>query len=182
MAREDQRRIVGEILEEIQREALIGNALEHYVKTCRGRLAVQRIDPFTGTEETLILKGDVTNPKTREDDYMVSLFTQFDAQWFRQNNRELIEQGYIVPHTPEISDALLVNIITDDEITEILSKPFMALKHRLAKFTSPIPVDRFLRKAKEMNRPVGTVDFITKRLAELQQEDHVVDSHITMEI
>lgn len=165
------RQIVGEILEEIQRKAIAGEVLEQYVKACIGRLAVQRIDPFTGREETVILKGDVTNPNTDREGYTIALYTDLDAEWFRRANRGHIRRGALVLDTEKAREELLVNSITDEEIEQVLSKPFFSLKAILDRFTSPIPVERVLRKAKQMNKAVGTVAAIEKRLAELQEAE-----------
>lgn len=165
------REIVGQIREEIQRKAISGEVQERYVKACVGRLAVQRIDPFTGREETVILKGDVTNPKADKEKFTVLLYTDLDTEWFKRANRTLIERGLLVPDTTKAREAFLINSISDEEIEKVLSEPFFSLKAKLDKFTSPVPVDRILRKAKEMNKTVGTVTAIEKRLAELQEAE-----------
>lgn len=178
------RQIVGEILEEIQRKAIAGEVQEQYVKACVGRLAVQRIDPFTGREETIILRGDVTDPKADKEGYTVSLYTNLDAEWFKRANKGHIRRGALVLDTPKVIEELLINSITDEEIERVLSEPFFTLKAKLDKFTSPIPVQRILRKAKLMNKTVGTVAAIEKRLAELQEAEFkdVVELETTYEV
>ena len=178
------REIVGQIREEIQRKAISGEVQEQYVKACVGRLAIQRIDPFTGREETVILKGDVTNPEVDKDEITVLLYTDLDAQWFKRANKKLIERGLLVPDTTKAREAFLVNSISDDEIEKVLSEPFFSLKAKLDKFTSPTPVDRIRRKAKLMNKTVGTVNAIEKRLAELQEAEFadVVELETTFEV
>ena len=181
---ETPRELVGDIREEIQRKAIAGEVKEQYVKACRGRLAVQRIDPFTGREETLILKGDVTDPKADKEGYVVHLYTDLDAQWFKRANRTLIERGLIVPDTPKVREAFLVNSISDAEIEQILSEPFFSLKSKLDKFTSSVPVERILRKAKEMDKTVGFINAIEKRLSELQELEigNVAELETTFEV
>ena len=168
------REIVGQIREEIQRKAISGEVKEQYVKACVGRLAIQRIDPFTGREETVILKGDITDSEVDKDDITVLLYTDLDAEWFRRANKKLIERGLLVPDTTKVREAFLINSISDDEIEKVLSEPFFSLKAKLDKFTSPIPVDRILRKAKLMNKTIGTVNAIEARLSELQEAEVTV--------
>jgi hypothetical protein len=38
----------------------------------------------------------------------------------------------------------------------------------LAEFTSPVPVRRFLLKAEQMNRPIGTVNHIKQVLEQME--------------
>ena len=177
------REIVGQIREEIQRRAISGEVKEQYIKACVGRLAIQRIDPFTGREETVILKGDITDPKVDKDEITVLLYTDLDAQWFKRANKKLIERGLLVPDTTKIRESLIINSISDNEIEKVLSEPFFSLKAKLDKFTTPTPVDRILRKAKLMNKTVGTINAIEKRLAELQEAEVTVsDLETTYEL
>jgi hypothetical protein len=48
------------------------------------------------------------------------------------------------------------------------------LKNKLAEFTSPVPVRRFLLAAERMNRPVGTVNYIKEVLEDMETKDVVV--------
>lgn len=178
------RELVGQIREEIQRKAILGEVQAQYIKACVARLAVQRIDPFTGREETVILKGDVTDPKADKEGFTVSLYTDLDVEWFKRANRVAIERGSLVLDTTKAREAFLINSISDEEIERILSEPFFTLKSKLDKFTSPVPVDRILRKAKLMNKTIGTVNAIEKRLAELQEAEFsgVVELDTTYEV
>lgn len=164
--------LAGEIKEQIQAKALKGEVLEHYIKACRGRLAIELIDPLSGKAITRILRGDTTDPELDNEDAVVPLYTEFDKQYFLKENKGLINAGYIVPHTPEYIEEIQVNIITEAELVEALDKPFFAVKALLDKFTSPIPVERLLRKAKELNKTTGVVEAIEKRLAELQEVEY----------
>ena len=164
--------LAGEIKEQIQSKALRGEVLEHYIKACRGRLAVELIDPLAGESVIRVLKGDTTDPDLDDEDAVVPLYTEYDKQYFLRENKGLIKRGFIVPHTPEYIEEIQVNVITEDELTEALDKPFFAVKALLDKFTSPIPVERLLRKAKELNKTSGVLDAITTRLAELQEEEY----------
>lgn len=164
--------LAGEIKEQIQSKALRGEVLEHYIKACRGRLAVDLIDPLAGEAVTRILKGDTTDPSLDDEEAVVPLYTEYDKQYFLRENKGLIRRGLIVPHTPEHIEEIQVNVITEDELVEALDKPFFAVKALLDKFTSPVPVERLLRKAKELNKTSGVTDAIKMRLAALQEKEY----------
>jgi len=163
--------LLGDILEGIQRKALDDDPEIHYIKTERGRLAVQYIDPFSGREETLMLKGDVTDPDADLTDAMIPLYTKYDIKFFEKKNRKLIETGKLAPHTPELMELQRINAISEDELQEVMEAPFFTMRSRLNQFTSPAPVERALRMAQELNRPVKTIEFIKACLAELQGEN-----------
>lgn len=165
-------RLTDKLLEEIQARALKGEVQEWYIKTVRSRVAVQVINPFTGEHEDRILNGDITLPDINLDDCMVPLYTDHDTKYFEQTNHILIKKGLLVPYNPEVEEERLVNAITDEELEEALNKKFFAVKALLDKFTSPVPVERLLRKAKEMNKTHGVITAIETRLAELQELEY----------
>jgi hypothetical protein len=165
--------IVPAILQEIQRRSLDNEPLTYYIKTIRGRVAVDRISPMSGEQETIILKGDVADPAADLSEAMIALYTEHDLKYFEQANRKSIEQGRIVPHDPEKDELDRINAITDDELRELVTAKFFTLKAKLSEFTSSIPITRALRIAKEENRPIKTIEVIEARLAELQVEDYV---------
>jgi len=144
-----------------------GKPVAKYIKAILGRVGVTVIDPFTGQPTDIVLTGDPADEKARED-IIVTLWTQFEHEYFRRTNRLLLERGALAPFTEEIVHEISVNEVSDDVLRDALGKPFMAVKHLLEKFTSPAPVMRLLNMALEMNRPAGTVNAIKKRLSELQ--------------
>lgn len=167
--------IVPEILQEIQRRALDNEPMTHYIKTIRGKVAVNRISPMSGEQETIMLQGDIEDPDADLTGAMVPLYTDHDLKYFEQANRGMIESGQIAPHDPEANEIDRINAITDDELRTLVTGKFFTLKGKLNEFTSPVPVMRALRLANEENRPVKTIETIEARLAELQVEDYVPD-------
>ncbi len=164
--------IVGDLLQAIQAKALKDETIGHYIKAIRGRVAVQVLDPFTGFEVTRVLKGDITDPNVDKTTQMIPLYTEYDKSFFEKKNRGMIESGMVVPYTAEVQTLQLINAVTDEEIDIALGKKFFAIKALLDKFTSPAPVERLLRRAKELNKKVGTIAAIEVRLATLQEEEY----------
>jgi hypothetical protein len=103
---------------------------------------------------------------------MIALYTDYDLKFFENRNRDLIEQGLIVPYSPEIEEIQRINAVTDEELEKALNKKFFAVKALLDRFTSPIPVDRMLKMAKRMNKTIGIINAIEARLSELQEEEY----------
>lgn len=163
--------IVGSILEEIQERALKGEVYSRYIKAVRSKVAVYTIDPFTGRETILVLKGDIERDKDVEN-AVVSLYTNYDVKFFERRNRKMIESGVLVPYNPEMEEMMRINAITDEKLREALDKKFFAIKALLDKFTSPVPVERTLRMAEDMNKTIGTINAIKARLSTLQQNEY----------
>jgi len=93
---------------------------------------------------------------TEIEDITITLWTDMGHEYFRRANKILIQRGYIAPYTAEVVEEISVNEIEDAVLV-------------LKKFTSPVPVMRMLRLAQELNKPVGTISAIQKRLSELQR-------------
>ena len=172
MVSQNIRKLSGSILEEIQEAALTDNVSEYWIKAVRHHVAVEVVDPFEGQQVTRILKGDITIPDADLSDAIIPLYTRYDIQFFKMNNKTLIETGVIVPYTPEFREEQLINSITDEEIVEAIDKPFFAVKALLDRFTSPVPIERMLRKAKEHNKTVGVIAAMEERLSELQADEY----------
>ena len=166
--------IVPAILQEIQSKSLDNDPMVSYIKTIRGRVAVNRISPMSGEEEVLILNGDIDDPDADLSEAIVPLYTHHDLKYFEQANKRAIEDGRVALHDSDRDELNRINAITDDAIKELVSGKFFTLKGKLQEFTSPIPVGRILRIAKEENRPVKTIETIEARLAELQTQEYEV--------
>lgn len=149
----------------------VGEPVALYKKGILGIVCVSVVDPFSGSPKELLLKGNPEDPATDIDDISVVFWTDFEHEYFRRANKPLLEKGYMVPFTksgppPEPS----VNEVSDEVLKEALEKKFFAVKALLDRFTSPAPVMRMLHMAEDMNKQVGTLNAIKKRLSELQAE------------
>lgn len=145
-----------------------GKPIRRYVKTILGKVWVTALSPFDGKPQPVALKGQPTegNPhaivkiwSTKEDLF----FTEMNKEHFDAGNLREIPANVVIPKPPKSP-----NEITDAEIREILDKPFLALKNKLNKFTSPAPVTRFLSMAEEMEKSEKISAAIQARLSELQ--------------
>jgi len=150
----------------LQKARATGQPVAKYVKTIVGKVCVKVIDQFTGSPTELILAGEPG--KVPIEDIVLTFWTDFEHEFFRRANKPLLDRGDIAPFTEEIEEKISVNEISDAELEEALKKKFFAVKALLDKFTSPVPVERMLRLAKEMNVSVGVVGRIEERLSELQ--------------
>ena len=140
-----------------------------YIKTIVGRLGISMIDPLTGMPTDIQLEGDPNDNGTDIDDITVTLWSDFEFEFFRRSNKTLLQIGYLAPYTKEIVEEISVNEVSDEVLEEALGKPFFSVKALLDKFTAPAPVQRLLRMALEKNKSVGVIGAIEARLSELQQ-------------
>ncbi len=147
-----------------------GKPIVTYVKTIVGKVHLTVLDPYSGKPVPVTLQGSpaANNPKA-----VVQVWSTKDNQFFQQMNREHLAAGILKPLTPveEVAreqEPVSPNTITDEEITEILNKPFLALKNKLNSFTAPAPVYRFERMAEEMEKSEKILEAIRARASELE--------------
>jgi hypothetical protein len=139
-----------------------------YIKTILGKVYVTVLNPFSGKPEPVELYGQPVASNTRA---LVKLWSSKEERFFEKMNREHLEAGNVKILSVAEADVpapVSPNQISDEEIVEILNKPFLALKNRLNKFTTVAPVYRFLRAAEEMEKSEKILDSIRARMSELQ--------------
>jgi len=145
-----------------------GKPLKRYIKTILGKVYVTTLNPFDGKPQAIELYGE---PKPRNSRAIVEVWTSKEDVFFQRINAEHFKAGNLrrLEEKETVKDVgKSPNEISDDEIEEILNKPFLALKNRLNKFTAPAPVYRFLLKAEEMEKSEKIVNSIKARMAELE--------------
>jgi len=146
-----------------------GEPVARYIKAIIGQVCVSKINMFTGKPEEIILSG--VPGEADIEDITVTLWTEMENEYFRRANKILLSGGYIAPYSEEIIEEVSVNEVDDEVLRDALEKPFFSIKALMDKFTSPVPIMRILRMAKEMNKSVGTITAIEKRLSALQAVD-----------
>jgi len=146
-----------------------GEPLAGYIKGVKGIVHVNTIDTFNGTPVVLTLKGDPADKSVDIDNITIFLWTQFELDYFRRANKVILAEGLLAPYTKEVLAEISVNEVSDKELETALKKKFFATRALLNKFTSPAPVLRMLHIAEDLNKPVGTISAIQKRLSELQK-------------
>lgn len=166
----DQQAVVDSYEREVFSAMAEDKPIVSYVKTIVGKVHLTVLNPFSGKPEPVTLYGSpaANNPKA-----VVQVWSTKDDLFFRQMNREHFEAGNLKSLTPkeEVTrkqEPVSPNTITDDEITEILNKPFLALKNKLNSFTAPAPVYRFERMAEEMEKSEKILEAIRARASELE--------------
>ncbi len=150
-----------------------GKPLLTYIKTIVGKVHLTVLDPYSGKPVPVVLQGSpaANNPKA-----VVQVWSSKDNNFFKQMNSEHLAAGILKPlsqveevaRTEEVPSP---NTISDDEITDILNKPFLALKNKLNSFTAPAPVYRFERMAENMEKSEKILEAIRARASELELGD-----------
>lgn len=161
-----------DILERMQNESPIAV----YIKTIRAKLGIFIFNPVTNKPEERLLAGDPEDPNVDIEDITAKIWTESAHLYFKNVNKRAIEEGKLVPYESDaVRQTRMTNAITDEEIEQILNEPFFTLMNRLNDFTSAVPVERILRKAKELNRPHKTIERVYEKLQELQEAEGADD-------
>jgi len=158
-----------------------GKPLKRYIKTILGKVYVTTLNPFDGKPQPIELYGE---PKARNGRAIIAIWSTKEDMFFKEMNKAHFKAGNLrlleKKETKE-KEPKSVNEISDAEIEEILNKPFLALKNKLNKFTSPAPVYRFLMKAEEMEKSEKIADAIKARLSELEVGTPTPDEEVKTE-
>lgn len=140
--------------------------LARFRKTILGKVHVLVLDPFTGKVEEVILEGD---PRKLPQGSFIELWDKKGEMFFRRANRKHFEKGSLSEMFKVPEEQVSPNQITDEQIDEVLNKPFLALDKKLNEFTSTAPVARFLNRARELDKSVKVVKRIEEALALLER-------------
>jgi hypothetical protein len=140
-----------------------------WIKVQLAKVALKVIDPLTGTRKEIIVEG---NPQTERERCIHNCWSPFETAYFERENQYLILNGAVIRYGEGIETPVSPNMISDEDLQAALTKKFFAVQALLNQFTSPVPVQRMLLLAEEMNKPVGTINAIKERLAALQAEEY----------
>lgn len=145
-----------------------GKPYRAFKKTIPSRLSCISLNPFDETQpENIILRGDA---QRKELSAYVPLWTERAYLFFKRANRIHIEAGRLVE--AEYPSAMDVqpspNMVTDEEIDELVMSKHLALKNRVEKVTSEATLHRFLKRAEELERPEKTLIYLRERLSLIQ--------------
>lgn len=149
-----------------------GKPFKRYEKTILGRVHLTIISPFSGEVENVILSGNPDNASQREAS-ILNIWTQKEDQFLHRMNRVHFNKGNLVELKEEDVPQVYVseNQVSEEEIEEVLNKPFLALKNKLNSFTSVAPCYRFLRAAEEMEKSEKILEAIRARISEIELGD-----------
>ncbi len=148
---------------------LTSKPYKRYIKATLGRVVVKILDPISLKETEIVLSG---NPAQKPKSCILDIWTPAEDIYMRRNNSIILNDGLIIEYAEDIDQAPSVNAVSDDEIRAALAGKYFNMRAMLDKFTSPIPVERMLALATEMDRPVKTIAAITEKLAELQAKEY----------
>jgi hypothetical protein len=88
-------------------------------------------------------------------------------------NARHMREGVLIPHdrekAPVEEEINEFNVMTDDELYELVNSPFFKLQNALNKMTSQAPVQRILTIAEGEEKSEKILNTIRGRLSELQE-------------
>lgn len=155
------------IVLQLQRAREGGVALRVYRKAIMGKVCVKLLDQYTGKQVEVLLVGEPG--KALVEDLEVSLYTPMEVSYFERQNRSLIERGTLILVSEKgVTPLSLENAISDERITELLTGTFAALASEVKKISSVTTLNRMLKAAEELNRPVKTVNLIKAQIEKIQ--------------
>lgn len=150
-----------------------GNPLKVYRKTIVGKVHIHNLNPFNDKPEYTILEG---SPGT--ETAQIKIWDEKQDAFLRAMNKTHFREGRLIEVESHVlnqeqeEDTPSPNQITDDEIVEVLSSPFLSLKAKLDSFTSVAPVYRMLTKAEELEKSEKIIKRIKEKLSELDLSDY----------
>jgi hypothetical protein len=150
-----------------------GNPFRTYKKTILGKVYVKILDPFraeSGAQADLILSGD---PKKNHEGCFIDVWTEKEDVYLRRMNAPHFKEGILIPFdrskNPAESNVNPYNVMTDEELFELLNSPFFKLQNAYNKMTSQAPVLRLLDMAEHEEKSEKIINALRGRLSELQK-------------
>lgn len=142
--------------------------IKRLIKVCVGKVSGRMINPIDGRVAEYVLTGDPNNPDTDLDEIILEFYDDKEWQFFKKYNKKFLEDGSLLEYEGEEPQLDTKNIVTDVEIDDALSKPFLALRNLLNRVDSTVTVRRILDRALSTEDISNKyVEAIKQRLAEL---------------
>ena len=134
-------------------------------KTILGKLSVTVLNPFNGEVNVILLEGDSNNP-----DSILDVWTEKEDAFFKRMNKRSLETGRIISFTKreEVNEEPKIEQMSDDEIKDLIKKPFLSMQTILNKTNSETFVYRILKSAREAEKSEKYIAAIEARLGEIQ--------------
>jgi hypothetical protein len=147
-----------------------GSPVSTYRKTIQAKVHVTIMNPFSGEPQGVILQGDPgSKSKAPVKEAVITFYSIEGDMFFRNMNLRHFEDGTIIAYTPPVTEPVkAVEQSTDEEIAELLGKPFLTLQSVLDKTNSTVFVQRILQVAKDEEKSMKYIKKIEARLAEIQ--------------
>jgi hypothetical protein len=147
-----------------------GKPYKTYKKQILGKVYVTVLNMLTGTPtpEGVILTGD---PRKDEPSTMYDVFSEQEDYFFRKMNKTHLDSGTVIEikRAQETEAPRTFEQYTDEELREIIAKPFGSLRHVLNSTTSVALLSRIKDLAGEMDKSEKVIRAIESRLSEVQE-------------
>lgn len=131
-----------------------------------GKLNVKVFNSLTGEIEDIIVEGI----PGKDDSCLVEIWSEKEHVFFKRANRYHLNEGHLIPFNKPRSKEIkrTPNNISDEEIEEVVNKPFMALKALVDRMTTEPALLRVISIAEEAERPEKTMQYLRERLSLIQ--------------
>ena len=141
--------------------------VKSYIKTILGKVAVIFWDTYEQKPASLILEGD---PRKKEENTIIDIFSEKEDSYFKKTNRKLFQLGLLQPfeRKTEVKREKTLEEYSDEELTAIVNKPFLALQNALNKAQTEAVVSRMLNIASDLEKSEKVIRAIESRLSEIQ--------------
>jgi hypothetical protein len=145
----------------------LGEPYKQYVKTVPAKVFVSAWDSFAQKPTGIILEGD---PRKPDESAVVMVFSQEEDVYLKRYNKRHFETGTLIEYVPDenAEKVRAVEESSDDELREILNKPFFSLQKLLQSTTSIPLLFRVKALASELDKSEKFMKAIEARLSELQ--------------
>ena len=144
-----------------------------YKKTILGKVSVKIFNPLSQKPEEVLLKGD---PSKNDKGCFVDVWSEQELVFLKRMNEKHLREGVLIlfdrEKTPIVEDINEFNVLTDDELYELLNSPFFKLQNTLNKMTSQAPVLRLITIADQEEKSAKIVKVLKARLSELQELEY----------
>jgi hypothetical protein len=143
-----------------------GAPFKSYIKTILGRVYVTVWNPFEDIPEGVILYGD---PRKQEESCIVDVFNEQEDYFFRTKNKLHLQTGDVIAFVrKEEEKERTPEEFSDEELKEVLSKPFFSIQKLVNDTVSVALLFRIKNLAQEMEKSEKVISTIEARLSEVQ--------------
>lgn len=151
-----------------------GKPLKTYKKTILGQVYCSVLNSFSNEPEGILLSGD---PTKNDPLSMFDIWNDMQDAYFRRANKKNLEMGVIIaferPDSVQELEPEPFATATDEEIDEILTSKYYTILSALNKCTNTIILNRFLQRARVLEKSEKIIKSITSRISELQSDGSI---------
>lgn len=144
-----------------------GEPFRTYKKQILGKVYVTVWDVFTNAPVGMILEGD---PRKNDQTTLIDVWSEKEDVFFRRMNKRSFDLGVLREHSrpkDEVRERTIEEF-SDEELTAIINKPFLALQNALNKTESVAVLYRISTLASELEKSEKVIRAIESRLSEVQ--------------